>query len=275
MLTAYRANPNYGPGPAEGSWAWKLEREIERQMHPRYAVVMNSGTAALHCALAYLGLQPGDEVITSALTFSATAAAIVMAGGTPRFADVDAETFCITPKTVEPLMSSRTRAVLVVHLFGHVQEGWRLGSHALIEDACQAVGCRGTLGYAGTLGMAGAYSFGSRKQVTAGEAGALVTDSPGAALYARHMMNHAENFDRDFVGYNYRPNEATCKAALSSLKRLKHGTPFLKPYLVKRRGPGDKPYLSKHLGEYRAFRRYAVDPLPVTEWLVKEALCVR
>lgn len=275
MLTAYRANPAFGPGPAEGSWAWRVEREIERQFHTKYAVVMNSGTAALHCALASLHLEPGDEVITSALTFSATAAAVVMVGGVPRFADVDRETYCITPETVARVMSSRTRAVLVVHLFGHVVEGWRLGRIPLVEDACQAVGMRGRLGYAGTVGRAGAYSFGSRKQVTAGEAGAMVTDNPGVALHARHMMNHAENFDREWVGWNYRPNEATCRAALRSLKALKHGTPFLEPYLVKRRGPGDKPYLSRHLGEYPAFRKYAIDPLPVTEWLVKEALCVR
>lgn len=275
MLTAYRANPLIGPGPAEGSYAWKVEREIERRFKVAHAVVTNSGTAALHAALVATGVQ-GREVITSPLTFSATAAAIILAGGRPVFADVHPATFCITRETVKRVITENTAAILPVHLFGHVMDVGSLSGlgYPIIEDSCQAVGCRNHGRFGGSAGLAGAYSFGSRKQVSAGEGGALVTNVEAVATAARLFMNHGENFG-GAVGYNYRPNEATCKLILQGLHKLKDNTPFLRPYLVKQRGPKDKPYIDRTLDKYPAFAKYVTGPLPVAHELAERTLCVR
>ena len=276
MKTAYRANPYIGPGPKEGSYAWKVEREIERRFRVAHAVVLNSGTAALHCALAALGLRPGDEIITSPITFSATAAAIVLAGGVPRFADVDPRTFCITRRTVKDVLTDRVRGILPVHLFGRMADVDSLASLGLpvLEDACQAVGASTSGRYAGTIGLAGAYSFGGWKQVSAGEGGCLVTQIQAVAQAARLMMNHGENFGGP-VGYNYRPNEATCKEILHGLYNLQDNTPFKRPYLVRHRGPKDLPYLDRPISKLPAFKRYDVTPTPVANRLCERTLCVR
>ena len=223
-LSAYRANPLFPTwtGPAEGSYAYKLEREIERKFRVRHAVAVNSGTAALHAALASLSLKPGEEVVTSPYTFSATASAILLSGGTPVFADVDPYTFCITKETVKRVITKRTRAILPVHLFGGLADMRGLKSLGLpvIEDACQAVGARSSDGYSGTTGLAGAYSFNGGKNVPAGECGMLVTNDDKVSEAARRFMNHGENFKRKEIGYNYRPNELTCAVAYHGLLEL-------------------------------------------------------
>jgi len=224
-----------------------------------------------------LALRPGDEVITSPISFAATASAIVLAGGVVRFADVDPRTFVLTPETVKREITGKTKAILYVHLFGasvgSIQSLSQLGL-PVVEDACQAVGGETGKHYAGTCGIAGAYSFGGRKQVTAGEGGMLVTNSDTVARSARLTMNHGECFGGP-VGYNYRPNEATCKLILAGLKRLKDNTPFAVPYLVKKRGPNDKPYIDRPLYELPAFQKYKRGNLPVAEELTRRTLCVR
>jgi len=221
-LSAYRANPQVGVEPVKGSWAWRLEREIERRFRVKHAVVVNSGTAALHAALSSLSLKPGDQVITSPYTFSATVSAIVLSGGTPVFADVDPYTFSITKETVRHVIGKRTRAILPVSLFGGMADVRSLQSYGVpvIEDACQAVGARDSAGYSGTQGLAGAYSFNGGKNIPAGEAGALVTNDDSVALRARLLMNHGENFGQREVGLNYRPNELTCCVAYHGLLEL-------------------------------------------------------
>ena len=276
-LTAYRANPLIGIGPRQGSWADRLENEIENRFHVHHAVALNSGTAALHCALAALALQPGAEVITSPISFSATAAAVVLAGYVPVFADVDSDTFTLSLKTVKRAITQRTQAILPVHLFGQMAVTDELASLGLpiVEDACQAVGSKRKGIYSGCAGLAGAYSFGGTKQVPAGEGGCLVTNSNAVARSARLLANHAENFNVDSVGYNYRPSEVTCCIAWHGLKALKDNTPFAIPYLVKERGPSDKPYINRPLHKMPAFTKYARGPLPVAERLCERTLCIR
>ncbi len=221
-LSAYRANKDFGSGPTEGSYAWRLEREIERKFKIKHAVAVNSGTAALHGGLVSLGLGPGDEVVTSPYTFSATASAILLAGGTPVFADVDPYTFCITKETVKRVLTKKTKAILPVHLFGGLADIGSLASLGLpvVEDACQAVGAHQGGTYSGAFGLWGAYSFNGGKNVPAGEAGALVTNSGKVAEKARWLMNHGENFGQRDVGLNYRPNELTCCVAYHGLLEL-------------------------------------------------------
>lgn len=220
-LSAYRANKDYGVEPRLDSWACRLERQLERRMGVKHAVVVNSGTAALHAGLVNLDLR-GGEVITSPYTFSATASAIVLAGGVPVFADVDSDSFCITKETVKRVVTRRTKAILPVHLFGGMAKTDEIASLGLpiVEDACQAVGSHIGGRHSGSFSLGGAYSFNGGKNIPAGECGAFVTNSDSLARSARLLMNHAENFGTDYVSYNYRPNELTACVAYHGLMEL-------------------------------------------------------
>ena len=227
-LSAYRANRQFGAEPKLNSWAQRLESQLAIRMGVKYAVVVNSGTAALHCALVSL-LPRGGEIVTSPYTFSATASAILLAGFTPVFADVDPETFCITKETVKRVVTKRTKAIVPVHLFGGLAPVHEVGKALgipIIEDACQAVGARWVQSsgsgdvHSGGAGLAGAYSFNGTKNIPAGECGALLTNSRKVEEAARYLANHGENFSQEAVGLNYRPNELTACVAYHGLIEL-------------------------------------------------------
>lgn len=221
-LSAYKANPQVGVEPSKGSWAWRLERDIERRFRVSHAVLVNSGTAALHSALSALRLKPGDRVITTPFSFSATSAAVCLSGATPIYADVDPFSFNITPETVKPLLSKQVKAIVPVSLFGGMcdVEGLKQFGIPVIEDAAQAVGASNQHGYSGTNAVAGAYSMNGGKNIPAGECGAMVTNDPEIAHRARLLMNHGENFGAKDVGLNYRPNELTACVAWHGLQEL-------------------------------------------------------
>jgi perosamine synthetase len=217
-LSAYRANKAYGAEPKLGSWAQRLESQLAMRVGVKYAVAVNSGTAALHAGLSALDLR-GGEVVTSPYTFSATASAIVLAGCVPVFADVDPQTFCITKETVKRVITRRTKAILPVDLFGGcapIRSLRELGL-PIIEDGCQAVGSTSMgVHVSQSIGV----SFNGGKNIAAGECGALLTNSPRVENEARLLMNHAENFGVDQIGYNYRPNELTACVAYHGLMEL-------------------------------------------------------
>ena len=217
-LSAYRANPRVGVGPKEGSYAWQAERALEKLSGAKHAVAVNSGTAALHAALVALEVR-GREVVTSPYTFSATVSAILLAGGTPRFADVDPTNFCITPETVTRVLARKTAAILPVDLFGYVQDksGFARFGLPVITDACQAVGAHTLTKHE----VAAVYSFNGMKNVPAGEGGALVTNDAKLAERARLFCNHAENFGTRDVGYNYRMQELVACLTLHGLSDVK------------------------------------------------------
>jgi len=221
-LTAYRANPLVGIGPRRGSHVWRLERNLEKQFKVHHAIALNSGTSALHAGLMALDVH-GGEVITSPFTFSATASAILLAGGTPVFVDVDPKTFCITKEGVKNAITEKTKAILPVHLFGGLApvEGLLDLGFPVIEDACQAVGASSGGRFSGTRGICGAYSFNGAKNVPAGEGGALLTNSDAIEKRARLIVNHGENFGEESPGYNYRMTEIHAILARHGLKELK------------------------------------------------------
>jgi len=227
-----------GVGPQEWSQAYALEREIERKFKVRHAVAVNSGTAALHAALVALDVR-GREVVTTPYSFSATVAAIRLAGGTPRFADVDPDHFCITKETVKRVITKRTAAIVPVHLFGYFPDLGHLQSFGIpiVEDACQAVGAERTVSgtarepkavdagrpgrrYSGTVGLAGVYSFNGSKNLPSGEGGCLVTNDDKIAEKARAFINHQENFGSQEVGVNYRMHEVVAVLARHGLREL-------------------------------------------------------
>ena len=190
-----------------------FEKEFAEYCGAKHCVGLSSGTAALHLGLLALGVQPGDEVITTPNTFLATAEAITYCGARPVFVDIDPATANLDPHRIERAVTSRTRALLPVHLYGRPAEMDAIRSIAagrglrVLEDAAQAVGARYRGRRAGGLGQAAAFSFYPTKNLGAyGEGGALTTEDDGIARFARAARAHGETsrYQYEFVGYNYR-----------------------------------------------------------------------
>jgi dTDP-4-amino-4,6-dideoxygalactose transaminase/lipopolysaccharide/colanic/teichoic acid biosynthesis glycosyltransferase len=199
-----------------GSPVASFETAWARYCGVEHAVGVANGTSALQLTLTALGIGPGDEVIVPANTFIATVAAVIHAGATPRFADVGDDTLLLTPLTLKAAITDRTRAVIVVHLYGQMPDMDGLLSLAndegllLIEDAAQAHGAEWADRRAGSLGIAACFSFYPAKNLGAfGDAGAVVTPRPEVADRVRALANHGRahgsaHYEHQFVGANSR-----------------------------------------------------------------------
>ncbi len=209
-----------------------LEAELVEKMGTEYALAMSSGTASLICALAGMGIGPGDEVIVPAYTFISTALAPLAVGAVPVLAEID-ESLTIDPEDVERKISSRTRAILPVHMMGLPCDMDRIMAIAaqnrvdVLEDACQADGGVYKGRRLGTIGRAGTYSFNHFKIISAGEGGALVTTD--RELYEKARIFHDGGcvfFSEDarkqqvpfYAGVNFRISEV-----LSAMLRVQLG----------------------------------------------------
>ena len=211
-----------------GKYVGRFEAAFAEFCGARYAVSCCNGTAALHLSLLALGIGDGDEVIVPTLTFVATANAVTYCGARPRFADVDPQTWTLDPRSVEALITPRTRAIIPVHLYGHVADmdainelARRHGLH-VVEDAAEAHGAEWGTRRAGSLGHLGAFSFYGNKIITTGEGGMLVTDDEEMALRARQFMGQGMDFDRRYwfpvVGHNYRMTNLTAAIGLAQME---------------------------------------------------------
>jgi dTDP-4-amino-4,6-dideoxygalactose transaminase len=214
-----------------------LEKEWARRCGVRYCIATNSGTAALHCAVAACGARRGDEVIVPALSFVASAFAVAHQGAEPVFADIDPDTFTIDPASVERLIGSRTRAVMAVHLHGMpadmdaLREIANSASIALIEDAAQAHGARYGGRPVGSLGNCAGFSLNATKGLVGGEGGLFVTDSEEMAHAARRLCAFGEDVEgrngpagaryrSHALGWNYRCAPLTATLARTQLLRM-------------------------------------------------------
>ncbi len=220
----------------------ELEHQLARLVNARYAVVMNSGTSALHCACMAAGIGPGDEVITTPLTFAASANCVLYCGAKPVFADIDPETYNIDPKSIEAHITEKTKAVIAVDFTGQAVKISEIRDichrHKLlfIEDAAHAIGTRYKGRPVGALADLTCFSFHPVKTVTAGEGGAVVTNQK--ALYTRLALGHAHGitseealmeqaphegiwcYEQVSLGYNYRMTDFQASLLLSQLKKL-------------------------------------------------------
>jgi len=196
-----------------GEEVTRFEHAFASYCEVKHCVALNSGTSALHLALLSAGIGPGDEVITTANTFIATAEAISYTGATPVFIDIDPATANLDPALIEPAITKRTKAIIPVHLYGrpaNLDLTLKLAKHhhlIVIEDACQAHGARYRVKRVGGFGHAAAFSFYPGKNLGAyGEGGALTTNEDEVAQYAREMRSHGESkrYFHDRIGYNYR-----------------------------------------------------------------------
>jgi dTDP-4-amino-4,6-dideoxygalactose transaminase len=196
-----------------------------------HAVGVANGTDALQLTLMALGIGPDDEVIVPANTFVATAEAVVLAGATPRFADVSPRTLLLTPEDLEAAITPRTRAVLVVHLYGQMPDMDALCRTAqragivIIEDAAQAHGATWRGRRAGSIGQAGCFSFYPGKNLGAfGDAGAVVTDDADLAKVIRILRDHGRtpgsHYRHELVGTNSRLDAVQAVVLMAKLARL-------------------------------------------------------
>jgi dTDP-4-amino-4,6-dideoxygalactose transaminase len=186
-----------------------FEREFAQYLGVKHCIGVANGTDAITIALRALGIGPGDEVVVPSFTFYATAEAVVAAGAAPVFCDVDPDTMCVTPDTVERALTARSRAIVPVHLFGNVAPVEDLDALGLpvLEDAAQAAGASLGDRRAGSLGAAATFSFFPSKNLGClGDGGAVATDDDGVAELARRLRFHGSKDKVIYteVGYNSR-----------------------------------------------------------------------
>lgn len=213
----------------------KLEDEWAAYFGVAHAVSMNSATSGIYAALGAAGIGPGDEVIVSPYTMSASAAGPLLYNAIPVFADIDPETFCISAETIRAVLTERTKAVVVVDIFGHPADMPAIMALAeerdltVIEDAAQAPGARLGDHYTGTLGHIGIFSLNYHKHIHCGEGAVVVTDDAGLAERLQLIRNHAEVVIQqkpggadlnNMLGFNYRMTEIEAAIASQQLKKL-------------------------------------------------------
>lgn len=219
----------------------KVEKELAEYVQAKYAVVVSNGTAALHCACMAIGIKPGDEVITTSMTFAASANCVRYCGGTVVFADIDPETYNISPQSIREKITERTKAVVAVDFTGQAVEHEEIrkicDEHGLvfIEDAAHAIGTTYNERPVGSLADMTCFSFHPVKTITSGEGGAITTND--AELHKKLVLAHAHGITHDEkwlekeseghwyyemqeLGYNYRMTDFQAALLGSQLKKI-------------------------------------------------------
>jgi dTDP-4-amino-4,6-dideoxygalactose transaminase len=223
-----------------------FETEFAAHLGARHAVGVANGTDALTLALCALGVGPGDEVVVPSFTFYASPESVPPTGATPVFCDVDPDTFCVTADTVRAAITPRTKAVIVVHLFGNVAPVAEIEALGVpvVEDAAQAVGSTSEQGRPGTLGTVATFSFFPSKNLGAfGDGGAVTTNDDAVAERVRMLRFHGSRDKSTFelVGFNSRLDEL--QAAI-----LRVQLPHLEAWCAGRRAAA-RHYAQAGLGE--------------------------
>lgn len=225
---------------APGDWFWggsrvrMLEEAFRNHFGTKHALAVNSATSGLHAALMAMDVSPGDEVIVSPYTMHASATMIVMCGGIPVFADIEPDTYCIDPKSVESLITPRTRGIVAVNIFGQPADLDPLKAIAskhglfLLEDNAQAPDATYRSRKTSTIGDAGVFSFNRHKTMQCGEGGMVVTNDDRIAKKIALFRNHGETVveawgETDLVntlGVNYRMCEMEAAVGLAQFRKL-------------------------------------------------------
>ena len=211
-----------------GNVVKSFEREFAEYIGVKHAIAVNSGTAALHVAIAALNIGPGDEVIVSPFTFIATASSVLHNNAIPIFADIDNSTYTLEPDSVKVKITDRTKAIIPVHLAGitadmdPLLEIAKENNIAVIEDACQSHGAKYKGKQVGSIGDLGTFSFYPSKNMTTGEGGIITTNSDKLAEQCRLLRHHGEPswYVYNRLGWNYRMTEIQGAIGRVQLKKL-------------------------------------------------------
>jgi len=215
---------------SRGAFLDRFEREFAAWVGAAEGVAAANGTVALHLAFAALGIGPGDEVIVPTLTYVASVNAIAYTGATPVFVDSDRHHWNLDPAAVERAITPRTRAIEVVHLYGHPAEMGPILEIAqrhgipIVEDAAEAHGAAYLGRKVGAIGTIGTFSFFGNKIITTGEGGMVVTDDPALADRARHLrgqgVSPTRTYWHDVLGFNYRMTNIAAAIGCAQLERV-------------------------------------------------------
>lgn len=214
----------------EGKKAAEFVERLKEYTGAKYLVLAPNGTLALFMAVAVAGIGPGDEVVVPDFTFLGSATAVVLAGATPVFADVDAETFNLDPASLRRAISPRTKAIMPVHIYGQAADMNAICEVAaeynlkIIEDAAQGIGVSYEGRHVGTIGDLGCFSFFADKTMTTGEGGAILTNDGATAerlLYFRNQgrLNRG-SFVHPQMGWNFRMTDLQCALGLAQMRKL-------------------------------------------------------
>jgi perosamine synthetase len=212
-----------------GPFAEEFEHLAAEVAGVSHGVAVSSGTAGLHLISLALGLGEGDEVLVPSFTFAASANAFIYEGAAPVFIDIQPDTYNLDPGELMARRTPRTRAVMVVDVFGHPADWDEIVPAArdliLIDDCCEAIGAshRGTP--LGRFGVAGCFAFYPNKQMTVGEGGMIVTDDAALAALCRSLRNQGRSemgawLQHDRLGFNYRMDELSAALGVSQIRRL-------------------------------------------------------
>ena len=216
----------------------KFEEKFSELIGTKYAVAVNSGTSGLHLCMKAINLKDGDEVITSPFSFIASSNCILFEGGKPIFVDVDEETFNMDPSKIEEVITLKTKAILVVHIFGQACDMDSIikiaNKHNLIiiEDSCESILSKYKDKKVGTFGKASVFAFYPNKQMTTAEGGMIVTNDEKIYKLCKSLRNQGRSDDvnwlhHDKLGFNYRMSDIHAAIGLSQLEKL--------DYMIKKR----------------------------------------
>lgn len=214
-----------------GKYITQFEEEFARFIGVKHAVTTTSGTAALHLALATLGIGKGDEVIVADFTMMGSILAILYTGATPVFVDAEPDTYCIDVSQIEAKITKKTKAIMPVHIYGHsadmdpILDLAHKHGIAVVEDAAEAHGAVYKNRKCGSIGTINAFSFYGNKIITTGEGGMITTDDDALAAHARSLKDLAHSPGKRFwheeLGFNYRMTNLQAACGVGQLKHIK------------------------------------------------------
>jgi dTDP-4-amino-4,6-dideoxygalactose transaminase len=215
-------------GLGAGPMVTKFENSFAKYMKAKHAIAMNTGTGALHSTLAAVGVKAGDEVILPSFTFVATAEVIVMIGAKPVFADINPDTYTVSPKAIEKAVTKKTKAIMPVDLYGlsadmkPIREIADKHGLKIVEDAAQAHGAEYKGKPPGAYADAACWSFYGSKNMTTGEGGMITTNDDEIVETVRVLRSHGEKkkYMSEMLGHNYHMPEIEAAIGTVQLKRL-------------------------------------------------------
>jgi perosamine synthetase len=221
---------NTGWISSQGAYVRRFEKEFATYCGAEYAVAVSNGTVALHLALVALGIKEGDEVLVPDLTFAASINAIIYTGAIPVIVDVDKTTWTISLEDIEKNITSKTRAIMPVHLYGHpcrmdeIMDIAKKHNLLIIEDAAEAIGAKYKNKHVGVFGDASTFSFFGNKTITTGEGGMVFFKDKEAyekAIVLRdHGMSKTKKYWHDYVGFNYRMTNLQAAIGCAQMERI-------------------------------------------------------
>ncbi|MBI2658424.1 DegT/DnrJ/EryC1/StrS family aminotransferase [Candidatus Woesearchaeota archaeon] len=229
----------------------EFEEKFSRLMGSKYAIAVNSGTSGLHLALKSLGINPGDEVITTPFSFVASANCALFENAKPVFVDVEEDTFNINPDLIKEKINAKTRFILPVHVFGQscdmdpILKAARENKLKVVEDACESILATYKGKNTGTMGDAGVFAFYPNKQMTTAEGGMIVTNYEKTSALCKSYRNQGRSDNMQWlthqrIGYNYRMDEINAAIGVEQLEKL--------PGFIKKRKELANAYLDELKG---------------------------